>query len=79
MSFLALMVGDLSYLEDREEKAHGLMNRSVTKVFIEQPRLHRVVNYSAGKEWLDFLVALVLSDIVRAIPDQIRDKIMYLD
>ena len=42
---LALTVCDLWYYEDLEEKAHGLnklINYWVTRLFIEQPRLHRV-------------------------------------
>ena len=44
-SSLAFMVCDLWYLEDLEKKADRLTewtNESMTKVFVEQPRLHRV-------------------------------------
>ena len=44
-SSLALTVCDLWYYEDLQEKADGLnrwINESMTRLFIEQPRLHRV-------------------------------------
>ena len=44
-SSLALSVCDLWYYEDMEEKAHWLnesMKEWITRLFIEQPRLHRV-------------------------------------
>ena len=37
----ALAVWDRQCLEDSEQKDHS-MNESVTKVFVEQPRLYRV-------------------------------------
>ena len=40
-SSLALTVCDLCYYEDLEEKADR-MNELMTRLFIEQPRLHRV-------------------------------------
>ena len=44
-SSLALTVCDLWYYEDLEEKADSvneLINELMTRLFIEQPRLHRV-------------------------------------